>query len=494
MVVVLSLALLLSAAAPARAAGRLTAAFGKADITPDVKARAVWLAGYGPMGRRARGVHDPIYARAAVFSDGERTVAVVAVDAVGIFRRDVQEIRRRLKWDGTKRYVMVAATHDHSAPDTLGLWGAFPGVSGIDPRRREEMLASIVTLVEDLAGRLEEAELTAASREVDPTGLCRDTRDPAVIDPELHVVQAKRRKDGRVLGTLVRWSCHPVALGWDNKSITADYPGELCGRIEAKGGGACVFLNGMIGGHLVVDKPDTRDVALQYSESRRIGTRVADIALQALSGGARVSSGRVSFASSAVRVPLENSRFVFFINSLAPGHDITDASGRAIADGRRRWLPLRQFMRFPLPESMRPWLETEVSIVRVGSVALLGVPGEMFPELALGGFDGRYRFAQPLLKPANSAPPNLDRAPKGPYLRQKLKAKHGLLVGLANDELGYIVPEYDFKIAATRSMSPAPSGHYDETFSVGRAATGLLMEAFDRLLAEEPEAGERRSR
>ena len=63
------------------------AAAGKADITPDLEKETIWLAGYGAKGRRAVDVHDPLHVRAVVVSDGEKTVALVAVDSLGIFRQ-----------------------------------------------------------------------------------------------------------------------------------------------------------------------------------------------------------------------------------------------------------------------------------------------------------------------------------------------------------------------------------------------------------------------
>src|SRR5688572_20383764 len=76
---------------PARA---LRAAAGKVDVTPDV-GRRTYLAGYGAGGRRAKGVHDPLHARAVLIDDGGRRVALVAVDAIGFYREDALDLRRR---------------------------------------------------------------------------------------------------------------------------------------------------------------------------------------------------------------------------------------------------------------------------------------------------------------------------------------------------------------------------------------------------------------
>lgn len=492
--VCLALLAVLAQAGPARA-GTFYAAAGKADITPDLKRETVWLAGYGASGRKAEGVHDPLYARGLVVSDGTTTVAMVGVDLIGLFREDVEELRRRLGWTGPRQYLFVSATHQHSGPDTLGLWGRWPGVSGVDSRYRRRLLDSIVSLVGDLSSRLVETDLSAAKTELDPRGLCRDIRDPVVLDPELNVLQfrAKTRagQSGKAaaglrappIATLVRWSCHPEALREDNRLLTADYPGELCARVEEKTGGACLFQSGSIGGLLIAD--GDRSPARQFSEAARIGRSVAEAALKALAWASRWGEGRVSFSSRLVRIPVENSRYLLFLRSLTFGHRLLDAEGRTLPLWKTYWLPLRHLLFFPLPERLRPWVESEVSRIRLGQVEILGIPGEIFPELVLGGYDGRYRFGYPLIGPANPNPPRLTQAPKAPFLRERLKARHGLVVGLANDELGYIVPEYDFQITDNRSLDPHPPGtHYEETNSIGRRATRLILDAAEELSRE----------
>ncbi|HBL16371.1 MAG TPA: hypothetical protein DD417_06325 [Elusimicrobia bacterium] len=461
------------------------AAAGKADITPDLEKETVWLAGFGAKGRRPEGVHDPLYARAVVVSDGKRTAALVAVDLLGLYRADVEEIRRSLGWTGGDRSLFLVATHTHSGPDTLGLWGRWLGVSGVDRRYQRRVRETVAALVRDLASRMQEADLAYARADLDPRGLSRDLRDPVVIDPELAALSLRDRK-GKAIGSLVRWSCHPEALGRENRQVSADFPGALCARIEEATGGACVFLPGAVGGLLSPDTEEGLSVAGEYAAMERIGRRLADEALRALRGAPRRAGGEVSFASRTVRIPVENSRYLAFLPSLAFGHELQNRDGHALGAWRRWWLPLRHVLFYPLRSDLRPWIETEVSLLRIGRIAVLGLPGELFPELALGGYGGEFRFGHPLVGPSNPNPPDLKKAPAGPYLRALL-GKEGLLVGLANDEIGYIVPEYDFQTAPTRTMLPRPPGtHYEETNSIGRSAAPLLLDAARELLSSSP--------
>jgi hypothetical protein len=265
-------------------------------------------------------------------------------------------------------------------------------------------------------------------------------------------------------------------LGPDNRLITADYPGPLCARVEEKTGGACLFLNGMIGGLLT---PDAKNE--NFYESARIGTNVADAAL-ALKP--IPSMGRLFYRSERILVPVENSRYRLALPSLSFGHQLLNSEGRPLARWKKWSLALRQLF-FGLTEKSQPWVESEVSVLRIGPALLLGLPVEAFPELAIGGYDGRYAFGSPLTSPGNPDPPQVLLAPRGPYLRDLIKAPVPMIVGLANDELGYLVPDYDFKVRPSKLMLPRlPGHHYEETNSIGPSATRIVTETAARLLTE----------
>src|SRR5712692_139138 len=132
-----------------RADGRsLEAGFAEADITPKLGDKPVYLAGFG-QNRRATGVHDPLMARAVVFKHGDRQLAMVSIDVVGFFHENVEQVRKQLPGFD---YVLVSSTHNHEGPDTLGLWGPSPFVSGIDPAYMKSVEEQIVKAVRDADG------------------------------------------------------------------------------------------------------------------------------------------------------------------------------------------------------------------------------------------------------------------------------------------------------------------------------------------------------
>jgi len=77
------------------------------------------------------------------------------------------------------------------------------------------------------------------------------------------------------------------------------------------------------------------------------------------------------------------------------------------------------------------------------------IPGEVYPELVLG-------------KVADPADPAADfpDAPIEPSLYAQLPGKHRMLIGLACDEIGYIIPkrQWDEKPPFTYGQKKAPYG------------------------------------
>lgn len=469
---VLAALLALTAAAAAPPARALEAAAAKVDITPDLKTERVWLAGFGATGRRPSGVHDPLYARIVVLREGKRTVAIVGLDLLGFYLNETRALRAGWEKGAPGRSLLVAATHTHSGPDTLGLWGPAIGVSGINARYMARVRARVRETLDLLESQLKPATASAGGGTLDPRGLCRDLRDPQILDPNLGVLRLKGA-DGKAVATIVNWSCHPEVIGRENRLITADYPGPLCARVERKTGGQCLFLSGAIGGLM---SPDTE--IENFYEAARIGEAVADAAL-----AVRTEPGRgLEYRFEKALVPVENSRYLLFLHALTAGHTLHDAGGRPLPDWKAWTLSLRHLL-LGLPAKDRPSVETEVSVLDVGPARILGMPAEIFPELAIGGYDGKYAFGRPLVA-AGGPERDLKAAPKGPYLRGLIKAPVPMIAGLANDELGYLVPAYDFKIRASKSMLPRYPGHYEETNSIGPSATAILTQAAARLLKE----------
>ena len=116
---------------------------------------------------------------------------------------------------------------------------------------------------------------------------------------------------------------------------------------------------------------------------------------------------------------------------------------------------------------------TPVGIVRLlaGSKAFLEialVPGELYPELSVGGVV-RYAGA------------DFPDAPIEPPIKNLMSAEYKMLVGLADDEIGYIIPKAEWDEKAPW-LNHAEKAWYGEVNSVGPEAAPRIASALERML------------
>ena len=80
------------------------------------------------LNRKFEGLHDSLFAKAVVISNGEHTMAIVTLDCIGLLYPEVMRIRQ-LSAQLTQNlllpsnHVIVASNHIHSGPDVVGIWG-----------------------------------------------------------------------------------------------------------------------------------------------------------------------------------------------------------------------------------------------------------------------------------------------------------------------------------------------------------------------------------
>ena len=436
--------------------------FGHVDITPRIEPdRPVWIAGYG-QGRRATGIHDPLHARAVVLRDGPRKVALVAVDLIGFMLPNVEAVRGRLEGFD---HVLIASTHNHEGPDTIGLWGPDPRSSGVDRAYLRWVEGVVVEAVHRAESGLAPARADYGSA-ADP-GLLRDGRLPVVKDDTLRVLRFASTDDGRSLGLVVQWSCHPETLGSRNAEISADFPAATIAALEARHRAPVVYFSGAVGGmmtnprgRLREDGPPVPDGTFDYA--RRYGEAVADLADTALAGAGPIELTPVVVSSRPVALPLANPLY-----RLARTIGVLDRAAFAwTGDPGRFGEPIEGRAALG-PIALR----TEVAYLRLGELHVAAIPGELYPEL----LEGRIQ------EPADPAA-DLPDAPLEPPVLSTLPGPKVLVLGLANDEVGYIIPRRQWDEAAPFAYGRSES-QYGEINSVGPETAPILLEALRECVA-----------
>jgi hypothetical protein len=167
-----------------------------------------------------------------------------------------------------------------------------------------------------------------------------------------------------------------------------------------------------------------------------------------------------------IMVPLDNVRFVtgLSIGLIHPRRLWpNDGAGEGL-------LPAE----LPDPTALRPGffsLRSEVALIDIGPARWALVPGELYPELSLG----RYQDPQDIGADFQGAEREFALRPGSD--------KPVFIIGLANDELGYIIPRSQWD-----SEPPYAYGRdepqYGEMNSPGPQTAPIVMRAFAEILAE----------
>jgi hypothetical protein len=455
------------------------------DLDGDGQYDAYWIAN-SSTGRQIRGVHDPLWVRCTALAQGQTTVAHCAFDLLGYMHDEGEQIRADLDPALGVDLLLTSATHTHSGPDPIGIFGPDDLVSGYKPRWMQRVRRLAVEAIAEAVGKLRPAKLSIASAPVeegadhDMTRYIDDSRDPAIIDNVMHLVQLDDAATGAPIVTLVNWTAHPDSQDRGNRYISSEWPHYLRERVEAHTGGPAVYVSGSVGGQIgpgrVSPVGDDGTAIPAGERSWRFieawGQSIGDFANRLYDARTPVASPALAFRTARFAVHVENNGYqaafaTHTIPRLLYGYDparpqIRDASG-----------------------DNTPLVDTEVAHLTLGPVAIATVPGELFPEDFIGGYDGsRHGTWEPFIHtgpiPSDAcmcefpAPPDVSLAPKSPYLIDLMGGEpaHRMIFGLTMDMLGYIVPQYNFYLdpIAPYLQEPPGDNHYEETNSIGPRA------------------------
>lgn len=427
--------------------------FSKDIVTPlDWDKKKYYLAGYN-RNTVVKGVLDDMYCRTIWIDDGSGRggVSISVIDAIGMSNLEVNEIRESLKdfmKESNTRSVNVLFTHVHAAVDTQGLWGRAI-FTGRNRKYMKFLKDKIKSSVINAYSNAKEGKLYFGKTMTE--NMIHDNRYPFVHDDNLARMRFLPDDKSYEL-YILNIGCHPEQLGKENNLISADWACYMGRTIAEKSGAEFIFVNGAIGAITSVGLHDVFDGKLDGKTSMiEYGVKMGEYALS-IKDEFEIEP-KLEFETDYFTIPAENRIL-----------SIAKKVGLITSDVRRvKGKPYKY--EFP----------TELSYMQMGSVKILLVPGELFPELAIGGF-----------LPAKESAKGED------YTRSTLFDMLGdgekLIFGLANDEIGYIIPDNDFYLCPKNPYAfwAFPTDmhgrqHYEETTCSGPYAAECIWNAVDRL-------------
>jgi len=239
---------------------QLEAGVAKTDNTPYT---------FGPMygyaNRKcgpANGTHDPLFAKALVLAVGDSRLAIVTLDLGSIVSENLRrDVAARLGIP----VLLLAASHTHSGPNFLPSEGSVRGVTPktIEPSPYQvELEKKVFDAVQRAASAMFPARLGIGRGSLQ-LGYNRlllrdDGRARALfdnlervpygpVDPEFTLLRVEDTT-GAARALLVHYACHAVVLGPTSCLYSADYPGAMQAKVEARIPGVqCMFVQGGAG-------------------------------------------------------------------------------------------------------------------------------------------------------------------------------------------------------------------------------------------------------
>jgi hypothetical protein len=276
------------------------------------------MMGYGARTGTARGVLDPLYARALHLANAgacllvELDVCLLAPGHAEWVRARLAE-RTGLAADG----ILVGSIHTHSGPETgFASWLAGRDLAGAT----RAICEAAVTAGERAVASAAPARLGVGRAEA-RIGRNRRVAD-GPLDPEVLIARVDAA-DGAPLALLYVHGCHPTVLGHDNLDYSADWPGAAARAIEtALPGATAIFA---LGAHADVD-PRTRGLLDLAIEGQSVGATVA--VMQALGAeiGEAVAHAAASIETEAdAPVAAAATRLALPVHGAAGGEATRDA-------------------------------------------------------------------------------------------------------------------------------------------------------------------------
>ncbi|WP_419192762.1 neutral/alkaline non-lysosomal ceramidase N-terminal domain-containing protein [Kolteria novifilia] len=395
-----------------------TAGTAVADITP--KQWPIPLVGSYSF-RQADRAHDPLNVRAIVLSDGTNRMAIAVVDSCYIPR----ELLDRAKGKASKasgiptNWMLVSATHTHSAPPSTGYYRIRHEGSNEAVKRSvssQESYANV--LVDGIAEAIVTADKRRQPAEIGwgsdslpeevfnrrwfmkpgaippdpfggttdrvkfyPPGGSKDLINPAgPTDPEISVLAIRDAKR-RPLAVLANYSLHYVG-GTPRGEISADYFGEFARLMPTRLRGLrpskdflAILSNGTSGDINNLNYRNPRPPREDFEQIQIVAGKVADAVYRAYRGAKFhqwVSLGMAERELTLKRRAITPEQIAAFKKTL----DVTD----------KRKLPYlaKEYARQALALAEQPETsDIKLQALRIGDLGIVAIPFEVFVEIGL---------------------------------------------------------------------------------------------------------------
>ena len=420
---------------------RLQVGFARVDITPPL---GYPIAGYFNA-RYADGILEDLHADAIAISCGETVGVLISADLLGIIAKDAKAFREKIAEDNgiCPDAIYLSCTHTHTGPQTYPepygdleeKWKFYINLLlsrlsdavklALDDRKPAKM-GWAVTELDNIAYK-RRFRMKDGTVRTNPGVQNPDIVEPiGEVDKDLALVRFVREGAGDVL--LVNFGVHSDTVS--GNKFAGDYPHYLRQTLEnALPGAKCSFFCGAQGDVGAVDQIKGRLFPREPSNpslARHMGYSMAGAVLQIYNKVKFTNVSTVAFGMLDCDAPsnrgeesrLPWARKVMELYEAGKNEEINAMGVRGGDENMTRTTMVAEARRILKLEHGPDFYTLPISGVRIGEVALVGIPGEPFTDIGLGLKKGSpYALTMPccLVNGAEAYFPMKDSYDEGGY-------------------------------------------------------------------------------
>lgn len=373
-------------AAPPANAHVLRAGFARADMTP-----AVGMEIPGGFAKNfSKGIHDPLWAEAAYFTNGTVSLALVGIDEINVSQDIIQDARKQAEAGCgiPAGNILIGASHTHNGGPVENCWAVEKDAAYcklVAERIADAVAKACETAVEARVscgvGQENEIAFNRRFRMKDgtirthPGKMNPDIVAPAgPIDPDVAVIAAED-VSGKLLGCIVNFALHGTTLS--GSLISADWIYYL--RQTMRGGLGSdigvVFLNGPCGDVTQVDNRNPRPGEFGEGWARRVGMSVGSVALNVLAKAEFAADVPLDVKTEALALPIRD------LGDSDAELVKREAPESGLGTGDEVYLKEAALVREMKAKS--PTVNVEVLTMRIGAAGVASNPAELFCQFGL---------------------------------------------------------------------------------------------------------------
>ena len=500
--------------------GKWSLGYANINLTPlDYAKRNYYMGGYispdNGFKNLIEEVVDAMKGRAIALDDGSgRGVSVFCtIDCIGTTNGDIRVIRKKFKEKFEALYpdrkiasVNVFSTHTHSCVDTEGIWTDFPGKllrnfkrkkkgNGALERGADEQYMrflcegvsdTLIKAVQDMC----EGELTLAQKDITEDYFSNRNRPsaPSIVTDITRLIFTPDDKS-KTPTMIINLPAHPDVAGFPVKDepgsgrrLSGDYVYYL-GETVSKAGYNLMFFNGAICAIYMARGKSNDDLKFhhRYEESIRFGREIGRIALSLTKTLDEIKKDKLLYDEAEIATdtelakrnggkytlwcegwePVEEKKVKPLLNIRIKEVKIPIMNPLMAAAGK---LKLANFK--VLTEGKGKYaIYSEIGYIEFGKeLKVAMVPGEFCCDLLKGGAS---LYADGSITHTDFGLPSV----------RDIFGEDTIAFGLANDAIGYIVPDNDYTMGD-------PMNHYHELVSLGCLTGSSVMKGFVEMARE----------